>query len=403
MLFLAQFLNSEVVDSAQHTVGTLVDLLATNTETGYAPITAIVVKESGTKLQRVIPFSYVVNLSKDEIILKTLLKNVERRDVMPNDIFLYRDILDKQIVDMEDRRVVRVNDLQFGVISNKPHILGIDVSTRGIFRRVGVDRFPPFSWLKPKFIDWQKVQVVGGSLKLTTLSKELIKLHAADLADIIEDLNPKQSETLMKSLDTDTAAKVFEELDDEFRHYVMKLLDPKRAGFILSRLPIDELVDYLGSLPKKESKKLMGSLDDVKKKAVQKFLQYEEDTAGGLMTTEVVRGEANWTVEKTIDYIRKVSESFRSINFVYIIDDNNVLIGVVSLRALIISEPEEKMKNIMKMIKENQTVTADTEAEEVAEMMTKYNLSSVAVIDEKQRFLGVITVDDVMQHLVPDA
>ncbi len=239
--------------------------------------------------------------------------------------------------------------------------------------------------------------------RLTTLSKELIKLHAADLADIIEDLNPKQSETLMKSLDTDTAAKVFEELDDEFRHYVMKLLDPKRAGFILSRLPIDELVDYLGSLPKKESKKLMGSLDDVKKKAVQKFLQYEEDTAGGLMTTEVVRGEANWTVEKTIEYIRKVSESFRSINFVYIIDDSNVLIGVVSLRALIISEPEEKMKNIMKMIKENQTVTADTEAEEVAEMMTKYNLSSVAVIDEKQRFLGVITVDDVMQHLVPDA
>ena len=403
MPFLAQFLNSEVVDSAHKTIGTLIDLLASNTETGYAPITALVIKEKDSKLQRIVPFSYVINLSKDEIPLKTLIKNIEPRDVQPNDIFLYRDILDKQIVDMQDRRVVRVNDLQFGVINNKPHILGIDVSTRGIFRRIGLDKVPPFTFFKPKFIDWQKVQVVGGSLKLTTLSKELIKLHAADLADIVEDLNPSQSESLMKSLDTDTAAKVFEELDDEFRHYVMKLLDPKRAGFILSRLPIDELVDYFQTLPKKETKKLMTSLDDAKKKAVQKFLQYEDDTAGGLMTTEVIKASPNWTVTKTRDYIKEVSDNYRSISFVYVMDEDNELVGIVSLRALLISEPDEKLKNIMKTIKDDKTITVDTELEDIAEKMTKYNLSSVIVMDDKRRFLGVVTVDDVMQHLIPDA
>lgn len=403
MLFLAQFLNSEVVDSAQQTVGKLIDLLAANAEAGYAPVTAIVVKEIGTGLQRVIPFSYVANLGKDEVVLKTLLKNIEPRDVATNDIFLYRDILDKQIVDVEDRRVVRVNDLQFGIVNNKPHILGIDVSTRGIFRRIGVDKIPPFSMFKPKFIDWQKIQVVGGSLKLNTLSKELIKLHAADLADIIEDLNPRQSESIMKSLDTDMAAKVFEELDDEFRHYVMKLLDPKRAGFILSRLPVDELVDYFQTIPKKESKKLMSALDDVKKKAVQKFLQYEDDTAGGLMTTEVIRAEPNWTVGKAVSLIKQVSESHRSISFVYVIDDDGVLQGVVSLRRLLVNKDEEKLKDVMKFVDEDQMVQVDTEVEDIAEMMTKYNLSSVAVMDEKQRFLGIVTVDDVMQHLIPDA
>lgn len=403
MPFLAQFLNSEVVDSAQKTVGTLVDVLASNKGKGYAPITALVIKEKSTKLQRIIPFSYVVNLSKDEIVLKSQMKNIDPGEVQPNDMFLYRDILDKQIVDVEDRRVVRVNDLQFGIISNKPHILGIDVSTRGIFRRIGLDRIPPFSWLKPNFIDWQNVQVVGGSLKLTTLSNELIKLHAADLADIIEDLNPQQSESLMKSLDSDTAAKVFEELDDEFRHYIMKFLDPKRAGFILSRLPIDELVDYFQTLPKKESKKLMAALDESKKKAVQKFLQYEDDTAGGLMTTEVIRAEPGWTVEKAINRIKQVSEDHRSISFIYVIDDDGVLLGVVSLRRLLVNPDDEKLRDIMKIVDEDQTVMVDTEVEDIAEIMTKYNLSSVAVTDEKQHLLGIITVDDVMQHLIPDA
>lgn len=404
MLFLAQFLGSEVVDSADQTVGVLSDLIATPGDQSYPPITALVVRGMDKKkLQKIISFSYVANLSKDEITLRTLAKNIEHREVLPADIFLYRDVLDKQIVDIEGTRVVRVNDLQFGMINGKPHVLGIDISTRGILRRIGLDRLKIFSFMKAKFIDWEKIQVIGTSLKLGTSQTELVRLHPADLANIVEDLNPSQTENIMKSLDTDTAAKVFEELEPQFRHYMMKLLDPKRAGVMLSRLPVDELVDYFKTLHKKEAKRLMLVLEEQKKKQVQKFLQYKDDSAGGLMTTEIVRADPGWTIAEAREHVRDISEKFRSINYLYVSNGNNELQGIVSIRSLIIAPPSEKLKKVMKKIKKNQMVHVESDVEDIARMMTKYNLSSVAVNDDQGRFIGVVTVDDVMRQLVPDA
>lgn len=403
MLFFAQFLNANVVDSADQMVGKLVDFIATTNQEKYPSITAIVVKDAHTKQQKIISFSYVANLSKEEILLKRLMKNIEPREVLPNDIFLYRDVLDKQIVDVKGTRVVRVNDLQFSIFDGKLHVLGIDVSTKGLIRRIGLDRLKIFQFLKSKFIDWQNIQVVGGSLKLATLQSELVKLHPADLANIIEDLNPTQSGRLMKTLDAETAAKVFEELEPQSRHYILKLLDPKRANIILSRLPVDELVDYLKTLSKNEHRKIITRLSEKKKEAVEKFLHYEDNTAGGLMTTEFVKGSHAWTVAEAREHIREISDAFRSINFIYLVNEKNKFVGVVSLRTLLVSQSSEKLRKIMKKIKKNQTVHVDADIEHISEIMTKYNLSSVVVLDDEETLLGVVAVDDVMRQLIPHA
>lgn len=407
MLFLAQFLGSDVVDSADNTIGTLIDIIATPNGAApngekYPPITAIVVKDRETKLPRVIPFAYVTNLDKEEVTLKTLAKNIEPKPVQLTDIYLYRDVLDRQIVDLEGTRVVRVNDLQFGTVEGKTCVIGIDVSTRGILRRIGLDRYKPFSMLKPKFIDWENIQVVGASLKLSTASNELVKLHPADLANIVEELNISQSQNLMASLDADTAAKVFEELEPEFRHYILKLFDPKRAAFVLAKLATDELVDYFKLLPRKEAKKLLATLDDEKKSEVLKFIQYEDDTAGGLMTTEIVKGNPNWTVGETIDHVKKVSKHFRSINFIYIVNEREEFLGIVSLRALLTESHEEKIKKVMKRIKKSQTVGVNADVDEIAQTMMKYRLSTIAVIDETGRLQGIITADDILSEFVPE-
>ncbi|MCX6733886.1 MAG: CBS domain-containing protein [Candidatus Peregrinibacteria bacterium] len=400
MLFLAEFINADVRDSADQKVGRLIDLIATASESEkYPPITALLVKTRGGD-EKLVAFSYVANMGRDEIVLKTLEKNITIRDSAPTDIFLYRDILDKQIVDLEGTRMVRVNDLQFGIIEGKTRVIGIDISTRGILRRLGIDRWKIFRLARAKFINWDKVQILGSSLKLSTVSNELVKLHPADLANIIEDMNVAQSKTLMTSLDPDTAAKVFEELDEDFRHYILKMFDAKKASFVLAKLPIDELVDYFKSIPKKDMKKLLSTLDDKKKKEVLKFIQYEDDTAGGLMTTEFVKGDPGWTVQETLDKIRRVSDQFRSINFIYILSDSGELVGVVSLRALIISDPKERLRKIMKKIKPTQTVHVDADIEEIGQVMVKYSIPTVAVTDDQQKFLGIITADDILDEFV---
>lgn len=400
MLFLAEFINADVRDSADQKVGRLIDLIATVSENEkYPPITALLVKTRSGE-EELVGFSYVANMGRDEIVLKTLEKNITMKEAGPTDIFLYRDILDKQIVDLEGTRMVRVNDLQFGIIEGKTRVIGIDVSTRGILRRLGIDRWKIFRLARAKFINWDKVQVLGSSLKLSTVSNELVKLHPADLANIIEDMNVAQSKTLMSSLDPDTAAKVFEELDEDIRHYILKMFDAKKASFILAKLPIDELVDYFKSIPKKDMKKLLLTLDDKKKKEVLKFIQYEDDTAGGLMTTEYVKGDPGWTVQETLDRIKRVSDQFRSINFIYIVSDSGELVGVVSLRALIISDPKERLRKIMKKIKPTQTVHVDADVDEIGQVMVKYSIPTVAVTDDQQKFLGIITADDILDEFV---
>lgn len=401
MLFLAEFINADVRDSADQKIGRLVDVIATASESDkYPPITALVIRMDRSKDEEIVPFSYVANMGRDEIILKTLEKKLEKREATLQDIFLYRDVLDKQIVDLEGTRLVRVNDLQFGVIDGKIRVIGIDISTRGILRRLGVDRWKMFKVIKAKFIDWEKIQVIGSSLRLSTVSNELVRLHPADLANIVEDLNVAQSKTLMSSLDPDTAAKVFEELDPEFRHYILKMFDAKKASFVLAKLPVDELVDYFKAIPKKDSKKLMSILDEKKRKEVQKFIQYEDDTAGGLMTTEYVRGEGGWTAGETLERVKKVSDQFRSINYIYIVNDKNELAGIVSLRSLIVAPSDIKLKKIMKKITATQTVHVDDEAEEIAQTMVKYSLPTVVVMDDKQKFLGIITSDDILNQFV---
>jgi magnesium transporter len=403
MLFLSQFLNVPIVDSADIVVGKLVDFVAKPGEDGYPHILGIVYNDYATKAQKTIAYESVENLGGDEITLKTTIQKAKAFEVQPSDLWLKKHILDRQIVDLQGTRVVRANDVRFGVSENELHVLGIDVSFRGLIRRMGLDKFRLFSFLQPSFIDWSKVQVVGKSLKLTKVTRELVKLHPADLANVLESLNPRKSGLLIKSLDPAMAAKVFQELKPEHKRDIFKSFDPKQLEGILALLPADEVVDYLRLLAKNERQKILVNLAENKKKTVEEFLHYDDNTAGGLMTTEFMKISHTWTVAETVQYIRKVSKAFRAILFIYVVNEKNNLLGVVSLRTLIISNPSDTIEKVMKRIKLHQNVHPGTSLNEVATLMTRYNLLSLAVLDDNHKLLGVIMVDDVLQRLVPKA
>jgi CBS domain-containing protein len=403
MLFLSQFLNVPLVDSADIVAGKLIDFVARPDPDGYPHILGIVYKDYASKEQKTLDYESVENLGGDEITLKTTIQKALPFEILPTDLWIKKHILDKQIVDVAGTRVVRANDVRFGISDNQLHVLGIDVSFRGLIRRMGLDKFRLFSFMPPSFIDWSKIQVVGKSLKLTKVTRELVKLHPADLADVLESLSPRKSGLLIKSLDPAIAAKVFQELKPEHKRDIFKSFDPKQLEGILALLPADEVVDYLRLIAKNERQKILANLAENKKKTVEDFLNYGDDTAGGLMTTEFMKISHTWTVGETVQYIRKVSNTFRAILYIYVVNDKNHLLGVVSLRTLIISNPTDTIEKVMKRIKMHQNVHPEASLHEVGTLMARYNLLSLAVLDQGNKLLGVIMVDDVLQRLLPKA
>lgn len=403
MLYLSQILGARIRDSSDQVIGKLKDVLIKPTPGVYSPLEAFLVKDYRSRKLSYLPFHYVENLSHDEVTLKTLAEKIIPYDPVIGDLFLLRDVMDQQIVDTAGARVIRVNDLQIGMVEGKMCILGIDISTRGLLRRLGLTKFRIFNFFKTKLIDWKSTQPVKGILKLELLSKDLVRLHPADLANIVENLNVSQSSQLVQALGPETAAKILEETNPRARQILLRALGPEKAAKISERMSIDELVDLIKLLPYHEAREICSLSQDGRLKEVRKLLPYKDDTAGGLMTTEFIKAGPDQTVKQVIEEIKKKSDSFRSILYVYVTNGEGTYKGVVSLRRLLTAKPEAPLAEVIKRTKRLPCARAERSVEEVAKLMTKYNLKSVAVVDDHHHLLGVIDIDDVMRRLLPHA
>jgi Mg/Co/Ni transporter MgtE len=246
------------------------------------------------------------------------------------------------------------------------------------------------------------VRLLGDKLQLSMGTNELVKLHPADIANIIEKLNLNQGSELLQALDKKTAARVLEELEPELQRILVESLGPERAASVMQKMSIDELVDLIQILPDRKSKEIMANLPSDSTQKVKNILEYDEDTAGGLMTTEYVSVFPAATVKEAVEQIKKTYQLHRGSYIVYIIDEQGGFKGDVSLRRLLISEPDQTMHDLMDKEKKS-TATVGQSILEVASLMTKYNLTSIAVLGSDKKLLGVVTVDDVMRHFVPHA
>lgn len=402
MLYLSELLHSKVIDSSDELVGRLVDITIRPATAEYPSLQFLVVRRRGVG-EVFIPYEYVSNASRGSITLKTLIKSIIPGVPADNEIRLKRDVLDQQIVDVEGARVVRVNDLRLGVFENQTSVLGIDVSFKGILRRLGVSRLDVFSIIKVQLIDWRKAQVVGRVLKLDTISKDLTRLHPADLANIVEDLTVKHGSRLVRSLDAAAAAHVVEELDPRIKKTLIHYLGPERAAGIMQQMSVDEVVDFLKMLPRDEASKFLSYLQNGKLKKVESLIRYPDDTAGGIMTTDYIHARPEWTVAEAVAEIRRLSPRMRSIVYVYITDAEGAFKGSISVRRLLLAEPANVLKTIMKRLHRRTVLRLEQPIKEVVRVMTKYDLYTAAVLDHDHRLVGVVTIDDVMRHLVPRA
>lgn len=401
MWFFSNILGAEIRDQADKVGGKVYDAVIKLTETDYPLVVGVVM--SGKESKRFIGASCIENFGKNYLTLKKSF--AECVSEVPQEkglVFLRETVLDRQIVDLAGVRVVRVNDLQFGMVKGVICLVALDIGKLGLLRRLGLNALNLFNFLQPELLEWKNVRLLGDKLQLSMGTKELVKLHPADIANIIEKLNLNQGSELLQSLDKKTAARVLEELEPELQRILVESLGPERAASVMQKMSIDELVDLIQMLPDRKSKEIMQILPSDSKQKVKKILEYDEDTAGGLMTTEYVFAYLTTTVKEIVEQIKKSYQFHRGVYYVYIIDEEGAFKGVVSLRKLLISEYGQTMKDLMDNEKQS-TATANQDVLEVASLMTKYNLTSIAVLDDSKKLLGVITVDDVMRHFVPHA
>lgn len=405
MLFFSTILGAKVIDSAEEVVGRMTDILIKiDPDKKYPPLIGMLIKRK--KREVFLPMEMIESWGPGEIELDRKINgDAEEPPSGKNIVSLRHSVLDKQIVDLAGLRVVRVNDLQIGRVQQAMSLIAIDVSTRGILRRLGFTNPILSKIFHPHLVEWNNISPLDNKVQLHTGAKDLLKLHPADIANVIERMNVKQSSTLLESMDKATAARVLEEIQPNIKKILVKSLGPGRTADLMGKMSMDELVDIMQLLPKYESheilKKLPGS---AQRQNVKRFMEYDEDTAGGLMTTEFVAVHPSTTVKKVIEKIRvNLHHPRHSSIFIYVTDEKGLFKGVVPLKKLITANKSQEMQEIMGKKRKIHTVKVHQNLIAVATLMTKYNLLSVAVLDNKKKLLGIITVDDVMRQFVPNA
>ncbi len=408
MPYISELLDNKVYDSSDANSGRLKDILISQDGKSFPALEYLEVKNPAGQLVYV-PFSLVQNFNTSDITLKTVFSKAAVLK-LPEDktyIYLKDDVLDKQIVDVEGTRVVRVNDLRIGSVEDKICLLGIDASIRGLLRRLGLTQgFFSFVSLpfKTRLIDWRQAQLVGhGPLQLKTAATSLGQLHPADLANIVEDLDVKQASGILASLDEFEAAKVLEEIDTEWQSVLVKNLNPEKAGKIISQMSADEIADLVKTFSSDEAKGLLSKVQSGKVESVKELISYADNTAGGLMTSEFVSVRPGWTVERVIEEVKKQSEGLRSVLYVYVTDENGKFFGVVSLRRLMVASPEMSIKKIIKPLRSYMLLRPKDKIQKIIPIMTRYNLFTATVVDKNKKLVGIVSIDDVMRHLYPAA
>ncbi|MHB8718814.1 MAG: magnesium transporter [Candidatus Dormibacteria bacterium] len=407
MIFLSDFLRADVVDVDQRTVGSVRDLLVRMAEP-YPVVTAVAIRRHSRDLPETIDWGAVRAGENGEISLNVPTASLREYPHAQTELWAARDILDKQIVDTDGRRVVRVNDLQLQQQDGRLLLVGVDIGTRGLLRRLGAERagrrltrlvgrdFPQ------RLISWDAVDPVHSDerrVQLRVSHQKLSKMHPADIAEIVEQLGGRDRAAIFASLDDETAADVVEESSDEVQAQILNRLDDDRAADILEAMEPDEAADLLGDLPEERREHLISKMEADEAEDVAELLGYEDDTAGGLMTTGFVAVPVSLTAQQTIDRLRELEPDAASIYYVYVIDDEERLLGVLSLRDLIVAAPATPIADIM--IKRVVAVPLDAPPEDVAAVIAKYNLLAVPVVDDEDRMQGIVTIDDAMDEVMP--
>jgi len=403
MLYVSQIIGAPIFDSRNEQFAVIKDVLVQYGSEDYPPVEGLLARFR--RRDFFVSRKNISGLNEKGARLSTAkldLSPFERRE---GEVLLGKDVLDNQLIDVDGKRVVRVNDVQIIDTGDRWRVAGADVSFQGFLRRLmpkgfyGNDR-------AVEVLDWADVGYLATdtatvTVQLKSSKDKLSRLHPVEIAQLAETLSPVHRTEVVESLDDEIAADTLEEMSTEAQARILEDMDEERAADILEEMSPDDAVDVLDEMDEDRAQQLFDLMEDEEKADVAELMHFEHDTAGGLMTTEFVHVPQDLTVGETIIRLREMAETPNMIYYLYVVEEENSwkLLGLISLRSLILADPRLKLSEVMRS--DFKFAHPSDSAEEVAQIISEYNLLALPVIDDMGEIAGIVTVDDAMEILLP--
>jgi magnesium transporter len=408
MLYASEFIGRPVADADGKRIGKLKDLIACRIgDVPHPLLVAIEVKQQTGIVY--IPMDDIAALISLAIPLKKKFSEITPYIPQPEDMHLVRDVLDKQIIDTDGMRVVRVNDLELTRVNGSIYVANVDISGVGLIRRLGLgslaDRLTAHSRPSelPSIISWDNIELLSGDqpMRLKVPTSKMADLHPADLAEILSDLTRLEGSKILDTLDIETLADTLEEVEPDFQASLIESMSDDRVADVLEEMAPDEAADLLAELPQDRKHELLKLMEDDEAEDVRKLLTYPEDTAGGIMNTEYFVVPSYFNAAQVLEQLRETAPEAETIYYIYVADHDEHLLGVFSLRQLVLARPDALVTDFM----EKRVVTVDLtdSQEDCAQVVSKYNLLAVPVVDDEMRIHGIVTADDALDKIIPTA
>lgn len=400
MLYLSQVLKRPIRDLEGERVATIKDVIVRLGE-DHPPVTGLVARYG--RRDFFMPRSSLSDFNEHGARLRSDVLDLRPFARREGEVLLARDVLDKQLIDTDGKRVVRVNDVQLINVGYGWRVTGADVSLQGLWRRLapagflGADR-------TVEVIDWADVGYLAtdaATVNLKSSRNKLARLHPVEIARLAEALSYHQGAEVVESLDDETAAETLEEMPASAQARIIGDMDEERAADILEWMSPNEAADVLGDLPEEKAEELFNLMEGEEQADVAELLPYADDTAGGLMTTEFVTLPKGLTVGEALARLREMAQTPNMIYYLYVVEEENSwkLAGVIALRSLILADPAGRLEDVMR--EEFQAAHPEDAARDVAHKIAEYNLLALPVVDDAGDIAGIVTVDDAMELLLP--
>ncbi len=403
MLYLSQVLGHPIFDAEGEKIAVVKDIVVRYGREDYPLVIGIVARYHRRLF--FIPRSKISELNEKGARMSSEIIDLSPFSRRKGEVLLGKDVLDNQLIDVDGKRVVRVNDVQIIEVAGVWRVTGADVSLQGFLRRLLPKGFYGSNRVV-EVIDWADVGYLAtdtamATVQLKSSKDKLSRLHPVEIAQLAESLSPIHRTEIVESLDDEIAADTLEEMSTENQARILEEMDNERAADILEEMSPDDAVDVLGEMSDEKAQELFDLMEVDERADVAELLPFDKDTAGGLMTTEFVTFPKNLTVSETIARLREMAETPNMIYYLYVVEEENSwkLVGLISLRSLILADPTYSLSDVMR--EQFQFAHPNDSAEEVAQTIAEYNLLALPVVDDLGEIAGIVTVDDAMEILLP--
>ncbi len=400
MLHLSLVLGAALTGRAGGRLGRVADLVIRLGGDGYPPVTGVLASVAGREV--FVAGDVVADLGHDRVTLSTDRLDLRPFERRPQEVLLRKDVLDRQLIDVDGARLRRANDIELARLDGWWRVVGVDVGPRGIVRRILPRRFATQVGEDP-VLDWADVEPFTGhvpTVRLRAPHPKLVRLHAAELANLVEAAGHSEGAEILAAVhaDPELEADLFEELDSSWARELLEDRDDADIAAILGRMETDDAVDALLELDEETRPRIVALLPATQRRRVEMLLGFGPATAGGLMSPDFVCVYGQATAREALDRLRLSQAPPETLETVFVMGTSRRVQGAIALADLVRADPGEMLMDIAPIPR---VVQLDAGLEEIARLMTDYDLTVLGVVDAEQRLQGVVTVDDVLELVVP--